>query len=252
MNLNENELIDNWNVFLGYIKDHISEPRKQQLLNFYTKYEERFILLPASHKSQFHNCFPGGYVEHVNRVVVAALKINQLWSGFGAKLSHTVEEVVFSALNHDLGKFGEFEHEAVIPNPSEWHIKNRGELYAFNTQLDYMTVPDRGLWLLTQLGISVSKNEYLAIKLHDGLYDESNKSYLMNRMPETRLRTSLPHIIHQADLLAAYIEFEREWSDKLKTSSSVEVSKPIKVNNVTAVVDVQNDSLKKAMALFFE
>jgi hypothetical protein len=113
MNLNENELIDNWNVFLGYIKDHISEPRKQQLLDFYTKYEERFILLPASHKSQFHNCFPGGYVEHVNRVVDAALKINQLWSGFGTKSSHTVEEVVFSALNHDLGKFGEFEHEAV-------------------------------------------------------------------------------------------------------------------------------------------
>lgn len=252
MNLNENELIDNWNVFLGYIKDYIAEPRKQQLLDFYTKYEERFILLPASHKSQFHNCFPGGYVEHVNRVVAAALNINQLWSGFGAKPNHTVEEVVFSALNHDLGKFGEFEHEAVIPNPSEWHVKNRGELYAFNTQLDYMTVPDRGLWLLTQLGISVSKNEYLTIKLHDGLYDESNKSYLMSRMPETRLRTSLPHIVHQADLLAAYIEFEREWSDKFKTLPLVEVSKPVKSNNVTPVIDTQNDSLKKAMALFFE
>jgi len=252
MNLNENELIDNWNVFLGYIKDYIAEPRKQQLLDFYTKYEERFILLPASHKSQFHNCFPGGYVEHVNRVVAAALNINQLWSGFGAKPNHTVEEVVFSALNHDLGKFGEFKHEAVVPNPSEWHVKNRGELYAFNTQLDYMTVPDRGLWLLTQLGISVSKNEYLAIKLHDGLYDESNKSYLMNRMLETRLRTSLPHIVHQADLLAAYIEFEREWSDKLKTSPSVEVSKPVKSNNAAPVIDAQNDSLKKAMALFFE
>ena len=72
------------------------------------------------------------------------------------------------------------------------------------------------------------------------------------RMPETKLRTSLPHIIHQADLLAAYIEFEREWSDKLKTSPSVEVSKPVKSNNVAPVIDTQNDSLKKAMALFFE
>lgn len=253
MNLNENQLIDNWKIFLGYIEEYINEPRKEQLLSFYNQYDERFILLPASHKPQYHNCFPGGYIEHVNRVISAALEINKLWKQFGNKSNHTEEEVVFAALNHDLGKFGDFENEAVLPNPSEWHVKNRGEIYAFNTQLDYMTVPDRSLWLLTQLGISVSKNEYLAIKLHDGLYDENNKVYLMSRMAETRLRTSLPHIIHQADLLAANIEFEREWSDKL--------SQPVKPTLVTkstptpvdgGVNKIQNDSLKKAMSLFFD
>ena len=35
-------------------------------------------------------------------------------------------------------------------------------------------------------------------------------------MPEQKPRTSLPYILHQADLMAARIEFEREWLPKLK------------------------------------
>ena len=255
MNLNEKQLLSNWQRFLTYINEYITGERKQKLLDFYTQYEERFILMPASHKPQYHNCFPGGYIEHVNRVVDAALQVNKLWQNFGTKSNHTEEEVVFAALNHDLGKFGDFTNEAVLPNPSEWHVKNRGEIYTFNTQLDYMTVPDRGLWLLTQLSISISKNEYLAIKLHDGLYDESNKPYLMSWSPETKLRTSLPYIVHQADLLAARVEFEREWIDKLN-NTPVEQPKPAQSTNSyqkpQPKLDIpQNDGLKNAMASFF-
>jgi hypothetical protein len=35
-------------------------------------------------------------------------------------------------------------------------------------------------------------------------------------MPEQKPRTSLPFILHQADLMAARIEFEREWLPRLK------------------------------------
>jgi hypothetical protein len=258
MTLNEEQLLSNWQQFLGYIEKYITGERKQRLLDFYNKFEERFILLPASHKPQYHNCFPGGYVEHVNRVIDAAIEIDKVWRQFEVKNTYTLEEVVFSALNHDLGKFGSFEHEAVLPNPSEWHVKNRGEIYTFNTQLDYMTVPDRGLWLLNQLGIEISKNEYLAIKLHDGLYDEANKPYLMSWAPETKLRTSLPYIIHQADLLAARVEFERENLDKLNT---IPVDKPKTVTTTPNYAKSkqpsldsvsQNANLKDIMNTFFD
>ena len=258
MTLNEEQLLSNWQVFLDYIEKYITGERKQRLLDFYNKYEERFILLPASHKPQYHNCFPGGYVEHVNRVVAAAIEIDKIWRQFEVKNTYTLEEVVFSALNHDLGKFGSLEHEAVLPNPSEWHVKNRGEIYTFNTQLDYMTVPDRGLWLLNQIGVEVSKNEYLAIKLHDGLYDESNKPYLMSWAPETKLRTSLPHIIHQADFLAARVEFERENLDKFNTTP---VDKPKPVTSTQTYTKPKqpsldsvnsNTNLKNIMDTFFD
>jgi hypothetical protein len=255
MVLNEEQLLENWQQFLGYIEQYITGDRKQRLLDFYNKYEERFILLPASHKPAHHNCFPGGYIEHVNRVVSASLEIDSVWRKFDVKSTYTTEEVVFSALNHDLGKFGTFEYEAVLPNPSEWHVKNRGEIYTFNTQMDYMTVPDRGLWILSQLGIEVSKNEWLTIKLHDGLYDEANKAYLISWGPETKLRTSLPYIVHQADLLAARIEFEREWLDKL---NGTPVEQPKLVNSTpkykqqSQISIPENSNLKDIMSNFFE
>ena len=253
--LNEQQLLDNWNIFLGFIKSEIKGERGTKLLQFYEKYDERFILLPASHKPQYHNCFPGGYVEHVNRVVNASLDIFEIWTKYGVKPVFTREEVVFSALNHDLGKFGTLEHEAVLPNPSEWHVKNRGEIYTFNTQMDYMTVPDRGLWLLSQIGVEVSKNEYLAIKLHDGLYDDANKPYLMSWSPETKLRTSLPFIIHQADLMAARIEFEREWLDKLNGTPVGQpklVTSTQKYKQQPQVSIPENSNLKDIMSNFFE
>ena len=254
MILNEEQLLENWQQFLGYIKQYITGDRKQRLLDFYNKYEERFILLPASHKPAYHNCFPGGYIEHVNRVVSASLEIDAVWRKFDVKPTYTTEEVVFSALNHDLGKFGTFEHEAVLPNPSQWRREKLNEPYMFNDRLEYMTVPDRGLWILAQLGIEVSKNEWLAIKLHDGLYDESNKPYLLSWGPETKLRTSLPFIIHQADLLAARVEFEREWLDKLN-GIPVEKPKPVSTQKYKQQPQIsipENSNLKDIMSNFFE
>ena len=32
------------------------------------------MIMPAAHKKEYHNAFPGGYIEHVNRVVRCALK----------------------------------------------------------------------------------------------------------------------------------------------------------------------------------
>jgi hypothetical protein len=46
----------------------------------------------------------------------------------------------------------------------------------------------------------------IAIQTHDGLYDEGNKKYLMAWTPEQRPRTSLPFIVHQADLMASRVE----------------------------------------------
>lgn len=216
MKLTAEQIQDNWNEFLSFITVYISEPRASELTAFYNKYAERVMMMPASHKKEYHNAFPGGYVEHVNRVIKAALKINEVWEEFGVDKNYTIEELVFSAMNHDLGKIGDEQNESYIPQTDQWRKDKLGEDYTFNTKLEYMSVPDRGLFLLTSHGVTYSKNEWLAIKLHDGLYDEANKPYLLSWAPETKVRTSLVHIVHQADFLAAKIEFEREWFPKFK------------------------------------
>ena len=128
----------------------------------------------------------------------------------------TTEELVFSAINHDLGKMGDENHESYIPQDDKWRKEKLGEDYKFNTKVPFASVPDRGLFMLQSHGVRYSFNEMLAIQTHDGLYDDANKKYLFAYMPEQKPRTSLPFILHQADLMAARIEFEREWLPKLK------------------------------------
>ena len=75
MNLTAEQIQDNWNELIRVIETNISSPRKEKLLEFYNQYSERLILMPAAHKKEYHNAFPGGYVEHVNRVIEASLKL---------------------------------------------------------------------------------------------------------------------------------------------------------------------------------
>ena len=217
MNLTAEQIQDNWDELMSYIENYIQSPRKEKLFDFYNKFQERIILMPASHKKEYHNAFPGGYVEHVNRVIKCSLKQAELWSEMGADDStYTLEELVFSALNHDLGKMGSEDEESYIPQTDQWRKDKLGEDYTFNTKVEFASVPDRGLFLLQMHGIQYSFNEMITIQTHDGLYDEANKKYLMGYMVEQKPRTSLPFIVHQADLMAARIEFEREWLPKLK------------------------------------
>lgn len=215
MNLTPEQIQSNWNELMGYINTYISSPRKEKLLAFYNKYEERICLMPASYKPAFHSCFPGGYVHHVLNVIRGALKMDQVWRSEGVEENYTTEELVFAAINHDLGKMGDENHAAYIDNTDDYRRNKLGEIYMFNNQLPFMAVPDRSLFLLNQHGIEYSLNEFLAIRLHDGIYDEANKSYLTGFNPETKPRTSIMFVLHQADLMAARIEFEKEWFPKI-------------------------------------
>ena len=261
MKLTAEQLQENWVIFINYIDTYISEPRASKLKEFYDKYAERIMFMPASHKKEYHNAFPGGYIEHVNRVIAAALEINSVWSKFGVGETYTIEELVFSAMNHDLGKMGDSENESYVPQTDQWRKDKLGEDYAFNTKLEYMSVPDRGLYLLNQHGINYTKNEFLTIRLHDGLYDDANKPYLLSWSPETKPRTSLIFIVHQADLMAARIEWEREYLPKFKSNLSSQNTnitlneKPItkKVPIKTkALASVKSEGLKNVMDGFFK
>lgn len=249
MNLSAEQIQQNWETFIAYISEYVQEPRRSNLIEFYEKYQERVMLMPASHKKEYHNSFPGGYVEHVNRVVRCALKQYDLWESEGADMStFTKEELVFSAINHDLGKIGDVEYEAYIPQTDKWRKEKLGEEYMFNTKLPFASVPDRGLFMLQSHGIQYTFNEMVAIQTHDGLYDESNKKYLMTFLPEQKPRTCLPFILHQADLMAARIEFEREWLSRLgEEKNSVENKK----QNFTLSNDKKPSSTKsKALGSF--
>ena len=107
MNLNAEQIQDNWKVLVGYIEKYITPPRKEKLLKFYKKHQDELMMMPASHKRAYHNAFPGGYVDHVIRVIESAIKFAEVWKAFEVEENWTQEELIFASLNHDLGKMGD-------------------------------------------------------------------------------------------------------------------------------------------------
>ena len=223
MNFTAEQLQENFDKLISYIDKYFEGDRKEQLKKLYMDHEERLLLMPASGNINYHNCFPGGYVDHVIRVIDMAITVNEVWESYGANMNHTQEELIFAALNHDLGKIGTEQAEQYIINPSEWHRKNQGKIYTNNPVNSFMTVPDRSLKLLSDRGIKITDNEWFGIKLHDGMYEESNKPYYVNYNPESALRTNLPYILHQADILAARVEWEKEWLGTVGTTKPKEI-----------------------------
>jgi hypothetical protein len=93
----------------------------------------------------------------------------------------------------------------------------------------------------------------LAIQTHDGLYDSANEKYLKAFMPEQKPRTSLPFILHQADMMAARIEFEIEWLPKFSKNSvdtpkkNYTLNSNIKSSKTKALNSVSSPGLKNML-----
>ena len=208
--LTEQQIVDNWNKLIQLIEDTFQGERKDKILEMYKYFEDRMSVAPASGKAAYHNAMVGGYVEHVLHVTKCALQIKELWESNGAEINFTDEELIFAAMHHDLGKVGDLNQDYYIPQDSEWHRKNRGEIYKHNPNLQYMSVTDRAIFLLNHFGISMTQWEYLGLRLTDGMYEEANKSYYLTYNPDWALKSNIAYILHQADMMATHIEGD-EW-----------------------------------------
>ena len=208
--LTEQQILDNWNKLIKLIEDTFDGERKDKLLEMYKYFEDRMVTAPASGKAAYHNAMIGGYVEHVLHVTDCAIQIKKLWESNGAMINFTDEELIFAAMHHDLGKVGDLNQDYYIPQDSEWHRKNRGEIFKHNPKLQYMSVTVRAIFILNHFGVTMSQWEYIGLRLTDGMYEEANKSYYMSYNPDWALKSNIAYILHQADMMATHIEYD-EW-----------------------------------------
>ena len=208
--LTPEEIQHNWGNLRQLIDATFSGERLERLNEMYDFFEERMCLAPASGREHFHNAHPGGYVEHVLHITQFSYQIYKLWEQNGATIDNfTVEELLFAALHHDLGKVGNLVEDNYIENDSDWHRKNQGLIYKHNPKIDYMTITDRACWILQHFNVNMTENEYIGLRLTDGLYEEANKGYYMNYSKDNQLTTNMAYILHQADMMASKIEFDQ-------------------------------------------
>lgn len=182
---------ENWVEFekwCGKLRPEQQAPIKEVLAHF----EERAFIAPASSRFEFHNAFPGGFVDHSLRVMKHAVKLTEAW-----KVQVEPSTLIMSTLFHDWGKVGSKDDEYYIHEASDWHRK-RGKVYNRNPKIK-LSNAQLGLFVLQQFKVPLNDEEYCAILLNDGQYSEANREYGMNE-PKLAL------IVHMADRWSSQCE----------------------------------------------
>ena len=154
----------------------------------------RLALCPASAKERFHDAFPGGLIEHSLNVYKLAQNLNK---SLGANLDDVSLRI--ACLFHDLGKVGDLTDDYYLPQDNDWRRDNLGEIYTVNWDMQKMPHSDRSLWLLQHFGITLTLDEWIAIKIHDGQYADMNEYYSMSE-------PTLALIVHMADRMSVQVE----------------------------------------------
>ena len=197
------KILENWNKLMKIIEDNFSGTLKTNILKLHEHFEERIIEAPASGRPDYHNCFPGGYLDHVLRIIETGLDVKQQFIKMGVEVTCSDSDIILAAMFHDLGKVGDLEHPYYIVQTDEWRRNKLNEFYTYSKELENLSVTDRALWLLQHFDIKVSQEVWKAIKLADGMFDDGNtKLFKLG----TNNQNILHYIIHFADWMATVAE----------------------------------------------
>jgi len=159
--------------------------KKEKIDKLMTDVGTVFCTAPASSRTEFHSCYPGGLLRHSLNVVKY---LNRLVKGF-CPGKYTEETLVMVGLFHDLGKTVDDDGNSIyVVNPSDWHREKLGALYEIPKHIRHMAICDRSLFILQKYGITLSEEEYLAIRLSEGQNVRENEGY---RYRETDLAVLL-------------------------------------------------------------
>ena len=214
--INQEQMDNNWKELMSIIDNHFEGEQKENILKLHSDFEDEYKTAPASGRPNYHNCFKGGYLQHILNVIRNSLMIKRQYESNGVKVIHSDSDVVMAAMFHDLGKLGDGTQPYYKFQSDEWRRKKLNEWYTHNKDLDYMTVHDRALWLLSKYHIDVNPYVYKAILCADGLFDPAAETYFRSYVDSRHI---LGNIVHFGDWLATtaekqlWLQSEEEHSD---------------------------------------
>ncbi len=75
----DKELKDSYEKFIAVIKKYFKGERLEKLLFMYSELElgQNLAIAPASGNAGYHNCYIGGYIDHIFNVCKNALKVKE-------------------------------------------------------------------------------------------------------------------------------------------------------------------------------
>lgn len=239
--MDEKQIKSNYDFIVKSVDTHLPD-RADDIKTLFSKYEERFMLAPASTNKSNHGCFPGGLVNHIKHVIDISVELYDTWKKLGYEMNFTLSEVIFCAIFHDFGKLGNETTKYYIDESSEWHRNKLGRFYKINPEISFMKVTDRSLFILNQENIPYSTNEFYGIKLAYGLFDKTNESYLLNYFSDYDIKTDIHILVHHADQIAMRLETQENSTTPVSTTTTSkkkqnEGGRPSKVSEFKGVFE---------------
>jgi len=155
--------------------------RSEEVARFeeFLRNQTAWLTAPAS--TRFHLAKKGGLIEHSLNVASTLLTLRET---LAPDISE--ESCVIAGLYHDVGKVGVAGKPYYLPNPSEWHVRNRGVNYVVNEEIVHMDIATRSLLLIGPY-VPLTDEEAQAIRYHDGQYIDENRSVAHREARLTRL-----------------------------------------------------------------
>lgn len=172
--MNEQEILQNKEKYLGYCRQYIHREGLESLLN-YIEQKTDFFTAPSSTK--FHLNTPGGLCQHSINVFETALRINEHLllpkqeAGeciFPQKLSE--ESIAIAALFHDICKCGLYKQT------EKWKkdAQNKWVSYiGYEVNDDFPFGHGEKSCYIINFYLRLKKDELLAIRWHMGMFDVS-------------------------------------------------------------------------------
>ena len=134
--INQEQMDNNWTELMSIIDKHFEGEQKENILKLHSDFEDEYKTAPASGRPNYHNCFKGGYLDHVLHVIKNSLMIKKQYESNGVKVIHSDSDVVLAAMFHDLGKLGDGVQPYYKYQTDDWRRKKLKELYTQNKVLD--------------------------------------------------------------------------------------------------------------------
>tara|TARA_B100000131_G_scaffold323267_1_gene381217 strand:- start:26945 stop:27517 length:573 start_codon:yes stop_codon:yes gene_type:complete len=96
-----------------------------------------------------------------------------------SKTYGNTKSLVKVALLHELGRIGGLDanEDLYVVQESEWHRDKLGQVYKYNDGCPKMNISHRTLWLLSHFGIELSREEWVAINISQGMHLPENQFY---------------------------------------------------------------------------
>lgn len=113
-----------------------------------------------------------------------SLEVASVAKSLSSTFSNT-KSLVKVALVHELGKVGGLsaDEDLYLIQESEWHREKLGQVYKYNDKCPKMNIAHRTLWLLSHFGIELSREEWVAVNVSQGMHLPENQFYANSLNP---------------------------------------------------------------------